>query len=464
MPEVKEKTPYHVEYSRKVQNAITSGNAPWQKPVPADRETARNAAKEKPYAVAVNAFSLEMEEKSDPRWMSFEQIKYGKGLKLKKGSEGVRISFYQNEVREQKRDGYGNLAYTEEGKPDMQHVQLDKPIFRTPPVFNGEDIIGLPPLARIEPDSEAREMAAERAETLLVKSGAVFEHDAKPGQEHFDRFSDKVHLAPRESYENREQYLASAIHQLTHWTGHENRLNRTTGPNGSLPRSREELVSEQATWLVMRDIGLTGVTPPDHSHHKSGYLNLLEKQEFAATQIGGAADEARRLIMGLERKKDIAREVPHDREAELEQKGPQTVAVAMPTHELEGMQVKTPVQEFTDALENVGLTLGDKPLVTDGTAQAIERGTYTANFNDGAVPEGIIKNHDTGAHVDFTANGHTLTPEALKTQKDAALTLRQERKIEREAEKEKKLERGQDGKNIPTPPKKAQGRDRGLGL
>ena len=104
-------------------------------------------------------------------------------------------------------------------------------------------------------------------------------------------------------------------------------------------------------------------------------------------------------------------------------------------------------------------------MVWDGVTQVVGNGSYSCTKD--VVPEGVIRNHDTGVKIDWTATGHVLSSEALQTQRDAAKTIQAERKTERQrtrAPKTPEKERENADKVIALPPSRAQGQSRGLSL
>ena len=45
-------------------------------------------------------------------------------------------------------------------------------------------------------------------------------------------------------------YYSTALHELGHWTGHETRLNRESGPFGSISYAKEELRAEIGSMML----------------------------------------------------------------------------------------------------------------------------------------------------------------------------------------------------------------------
>lgn len=457
--------PLHQELTTKMIEALRENNAPWQKPLTGQEQTPFNPATGTVYKGA-NLLNLTLSGESDPRWMTLLQANQ-QDMRIAKGSHAVPIAYYQWTKDEKKLDGYGKPLTGEDGKAVTRRVTLDTPVFRVAYVFNASQVEGMPPLEQTPRtlSKNAPEKVVERVDALLAASGAAVVHDQKPGRAHYDHFKDVIHMPPKENFERPEAYAAEAIHQLTQWTRHESRLDRQSGPNGSAARCREELRCAVAGWMIGRELG-GGMVPHDHAPHTPGIINLLEKDPHELMRVCRDAEDIKGFVLGFERNltQNKEKEQAKDRESELE-RGAQTVAAAIPARDMEGMQAMTPDQEFAAALQKAGLDLEGRPVVWDGVTQVVGNGSYSCTKD--VVPEGVIRNHDTGVKIDWTATGHVLSSEALQTQRDAAKTIQAERKTQRQrtrAPKAPEKERENADKVIALPPSHPQGQSRGLSL
>lgn len=105
---------------------------------------------------------------------------------------------------------------------------------------------------------------------------------------------DRIHLPTYESFSTPEAYYATAIHELSHRTGHKSRLARDlTSRKGSPGYAFEELVADMSAAFVCSVLGIQ----PDLEHHASYLANWMEliaddKQAFfqASSLAQAAAD------------------------------------------------------------------------------------------------------------------------------------------------------------------------------
>lgn len=447
--------PLHQELNQKVIEALRENAAPWQQDLTGQEQAPFNPATGTVYKGA-NLLHLTLSGEQDPRWMTLLQANK-QDMRIAKGSHAVPIAYYQWTKDEKKLDGYGKPLMGEDGKAVTQRVALDNPVFRVAYVFNAAQVEGMPPLEQQQKPTP--ENVLERVDALLAASGATVAHDQQQGRAYYDHFNDVIHMPPKESFDRAEAYAAEAVHQLTQWTRHESRLDRQSGPNGSSARCREELRCAVAGWMIGREMGVS-MAGQGHDPHTPGIIALLEKDPHEMMRVCRDAETAKDFVLGLERNLDKGKEQVKEPAKEQEK----DLAPAQ-TLDAKGMEIMTPDQEFAAALEKTGLDLQGRAISWDGVTQAIGNGSYSCTKD--VVPEGVIRNHDTGVKIDWTATGHMLSSEALQTQRDAAKTMQAERKVERQRARaakapEKTLEKSD--KVIALPPSRQQGQSRGLSL
>lgn len=392
---------------------------------------------------------------ADMRFMTLKQAN-AQGLGVIEGRTATKIAFLTWTDKEPVMGRDGEPETGENGKPKVRTVRLDKPVLRIGNVFHAWDIRDNDMRLGHKRSAEENEAALDRAEALIRASGAMIVHDAKVKEAFYDRFKDRINMPPVDSFPSRAALVGETINQLAHWTGHEDRLNRHSGPNGTSYRNREELTTGLGAWAVLNTLGIEGATFDNRNRHVPGMDKLLESNSYEAMRCCKAADAIRDHLMGLERQKDLEAEA--SREAELEA-GSQAAAVGKPTHDMPGMQIMTPEEELARAIQDAGLELGGKPVIWTGETVALQQGKGTYSATKDVIPEATIRNHETGIRVSWVGSGHTLTPEAVKTQEEKKRSVRQERAKRRE----KAAEKGLDAGKIP-PPAQDKGQSRGLGL
>ena len=280
---------------------LERGVAPWQKGW--DKPT---RAEEPPYNPVsdtrykgLNSVVLRMTAQergySDPRWMTFKHTQQIEDAHVRKGEKGTRIEFWSpvGETKAGAKESEKPRAAPEKlrGAEERRFA-----LIRTYTVFNAEQIENMPPLEH-KPQPQQWEVS-ERGERLLQASGAKIEHQS--GDRAFYRMSeDKIVLPKQEQFRTPEAYYSTAMHELGHWTGHKDRLNRETLNQGvkdgfgSENYAKEELRAEMTSMTVNGTLGLPH-EPERHAAYAGAWIKALKDDpdeiRHAARDAGQMAD------------------------------------------------------------------------------------------------------------------------------------------------------------------------------
>jgi hypothetical protein len=92
-----------------------------------------------------------------------------------------------------------------------------------------------------------------------------------------------------------ENYYATLLQELTHWTGHASRLNRDLKNRfGDEAYAMEELVAELGAAFLCADLGISNAPRPDHAAYVNHWLKVLQDDTraifTAAAKAHAAAD------------------------------------------------------------------------------------------------------------------------------------------------------------------------------
>lgn len=207
---------------------IESGTAPWTKAWrPGGKALPRNVATGKACRGGNSvwlASVAEMRGYRDERWGTCKQVQ-DLGGQVRRGQRGSSILFWQREARKLARDGSGRPVLDPEGQPVCETVPLDRPRSYPYTVFNAEQCSGLP--RREPPEGGPAWDSIEAAEKVLKDSGAAIENNLQD-RVHYDLGRDLIVMPYKEQFPNGPTCYQSALHELGHWTGHPERLNRQT--------------------------------------------------------------------------------------------------------------------------------------------------------------------------------------------------------------------------------------------
>jgi antirestriction protein ArdC len=267
---------------------LEKGLIPWQRPwrtkfsgsLPHNYQTKR-------FYNGINLLLLAMAPFSDPRWMTFKQVKECGGH-VRKGEKGTKIMFWKMiEITAEESDT--GVAKT------IPYVQIYT-------VFNMEQTEGI----------AGEALPGFEEETLFaptVNADHVFENMPQaPALSHggdrayYRPSTDEVQMPTPDSFFSGDAYYHTLFHELAHSTGHESRLNRKgvidIAAFGDEVYSQEELVAEMTAAFVCDAAGVP-VDLPQTSAYIGGWLKALKNDKkmlvFAASQAQKASD----FILGL---------------------------------------------------------------------------------------------------------------------------------------------------------------------
>ena len=293
--------PFHEEFAEKIISHLEAGTAPWQKPWHPGKVL---AAPHNPVSGSVyrgmNRVNLALSGYEDPRWVTLRQAN-SRGMRIMPGSKATPVVYYQFTEERDRVGEDGKPILDKDGKPEKQVVALERPLVRFAHVFNCEQIDGMPPLELTDKAFEWEPV--EKAESILSASGADIRHD-QSDRAFYRIATDEIHLPPKENFEEPGLYYGTALHELGHWTRHESRLNRESGPFGSEPYAREELRAEISSWMLGQDIGVPH-DPGQHAAYVGSWVKALKEDPFEIVRACRDAEQIKGYIMKLEMRKEL---------------------------------------------------------------------------------------------------------------------------------------------------------------
>jgi len=292
------KKPFHEVVAEKLIEQLKAGTAPWQRPWEPGEPNAylpMNPTTGKRYK-GINAIHLMAQGRSDGRWMTYKQAA-AVGAQVRKGEKGTPVQYWKFSEEQNKVDENGRPVLNAKGEPVKETVQLERPRVFFATVFNAEQIDGLPPIQK----QEQTWNAIDRAEHILKASGASITH--APGDRAFYRpATDSIHLPDRGQFPSADNYYATALHELGHWTGHPSRLDRDLAhPFGSEGYAKEELRAEIASMIVGDELGI-GHDPGQHAAYVGSWIKALQDEPLEVFRAAADAEKIHDYVLAFEQK------------------------------------------------------------------------------------------------------------------------------------------------------------------
>ena len=222
----------------------------------------------------------------DPRWCTFAQIKeQGWTLKAGKG-QSAKIEFWYPYDREQKKS-ISWQEFREVGGQINDRYQLYS---RAYSVYNGDMIIGIPKLEVRQNEIQPVELV----DTISRNMGVPISYH-QTARAFYRPIEDRIYLPYRQQFNSEYAYASTALHELSHATGAEHRLNRKQGGEfGTEPYAYEELVAEISSCFLSSElpIGQTEEHLQNHKAYVQSWIQGIKEQPEALFRAVKDAEQA----------------------------------------------------------------------------------------------------------------------------------------------------------------------------
>ena len=312
-------------HARKIADLVVAqlkqGTAPWQQPWDLAQGSGLpvNGSTHKTYRGSnlLYLWALSIDRGyTDNRWLTYRQAE-SLSAQVRKNEHGVQICFPAKAYEVIKKDEHGKPVIGNDGQPETLFVKYDSPKMRYYTVFHASQIDNLPPLPERKVMHEWERH--ERAEAILQQSGAQIQHGGN--RAFYTPATDRIQLPARDQFESADKFLATAFHELSHWTGAESRLNRegiTDGTAfGSERYAREELVAEIASWQIGAELQI-GNEPANHGNYVASWIKVLEDDPKAILTASSLASKVQDYVLAF----DPNRQIEHAAEHTIERATP----------------------------------------------------------------------------------------------------------------------------------------------
>jgi antirestriction protein ArdC len=114
--------------------------------------------------------------------------------------------------------------------------------------------------------------------------------------------TDECFLPERNRFESAANFYHVAVHELTHWTAHPERLARDlSGRFGDEAYAFEELVAEFGAAFCLARIGMDAGQLEFHASYLDSWLRVLKKDKNALFTAASRASDAYAYLMKLAR-------------------------------------------------------------------------------------------------------------------------------------------------------------------
>jgi len=217
------------------------------------------------------------------------------GHRLKKNEKGSYVFFNTLfEVNDKNKvDEFGN--------PKKKKIWYLKPHA----VFNANQVEGYE-VKKAQAPNKAK--ALKIVDEYVENTGAEISHGGD--RAYYSPNFDKIQMPSKESFLGTEEYYGTLLHELVHWTGHENRCKRDfSGFFGTEAYAIEELVAETGSAILSSILGISQTVREDHLKYVNSWIkNLEDKPEQVIKAINKSTKAIAHLdsLQITEEKKEVA--------------------------------------------------------------------------------------------------------------------------------------------------------------
>lgn len=277
----------YAEVSARIIAELERGAAPWIKPwsATAGQNVPQNAVTSRAYS-GCNVILLWLARDrgwSTPRFLTFKQA-IEAGGNVRKGEHGTKVYFVKQ-------------LQVKDGKGEEAESRLI-PMMREYTVFNVDQCDGLPDSIRAGKPMRVRNRDTRDvlADEFLRSIGADIREGH--GEALYVPSHDFISLPAFQAFKGADHFYNVAFHELTHWTGHKERLGRDLKNRfGSRDYAAEELVAELGAAFLCAEFGFDGDVR--NAGYIATWIELLKADKRAFFTACSKASKAADYLRGL---------------------------------------------------------------------------------------------------------------------------------------------------------------------
>jgi antirestriction protein ArdC len=218
---------------------------------------------------------------NDPRFITYNQAKLLGGT-IPKGTKSTPIFFFsRNEKTTDEKEGY-----------------VFAKIYNS---FNVTEVEGIDPdlLAPLVENKGPGANQDQKIEDWVAKTGVNIHNDSHRGA-YYRPSDDSICMPAKARFLGQQDhatvnYYSTLLHELVHWTGSKDRLDRQTLADyftDKSVRAKEELTAEIGAALLCRQHGLSSEVRPDHAAYIKSWIKNLSDSPYELFRSTAAAQRS----------------------------------------------------------------------------------------------------------------------------------------------------------------------------
>lgn len=277
------------EVTNRIIAELEAGRFPWVQPWgnPRSSDTGispglpRNAVTTRPYSgmnILILWGAVIAQGYPSQSWLTFRQARDAGGA-VRKGEHGTCLVYADRFTPEAEK------ARARETGEDAKAV----PFLKRFTVFNVAQCEGLREGLASDPALLPEREIVPVAEAVIAASGVEFRIGGS--RAYYVPSQDYVQVPPQPAFFDQINFYRTALHELSHATGHPSRLGRNlTNSFGSKDYAREELCAEMGSAFLCATLGI--VPTVRHADYLGSWLEVLREDNRAIFRAASAASKA----------------------------------------------------------------------------------------------------------------------------------------------------------------------------
>jgi antirestriction protein ArdC len=214
-------------------------------------------------------------------WATYRQWE-SMGAQVQKGEKATAVILYKPI----------KIRNKETGEPETI------PLLKAFSIFNADQVDGYEAPAIVDDiDHTKLEQPDTLADQLASRAGCDVRF-SDPDRAFYSPAHDFVNMPRATQFGTVEDYAATLLHELTHWTGHSARMDRdlTLMSNGSKDYAKEELVAELGAAMMCGSLGITAAPREDHAKYLAVWMQRLKDEPKVIFSAAAKANQAAEWI------------------------------------------------------------------------------------------------------------------------------------------------------------------------
>ena len=280
----------YVNYKQLVEQFISEleqGVQPWKQSWKLSNGMPRSAISGGEYS-GINILSLMSHKFNSNQWITAKQVEQlGGTIKEGEADNARDIFFLKNIVK--------TTTKKDEESDEEKEVEEKHTVLKNYKVYNIDQVEGINfeeelPLSKNEKIDEVEKMIAATKVQMYRGSPAYSPKDDCIFMPHIDEFVDK------------ENYYSTLFHELSHWTGHETRLNRVNHiKKYDDGYAFEELIAELSSAFLCSKNSIS-MDNTAHAEYMSHWVKMLKEKPYILFSVSTHASKSAAYISHLAHK------------------------------------------------------------------------------------------------------------------------------------------------------------------